>query len=474
MNTNIPLEMEPRGTGVREIMAMSGPIILGMLSYTVMEFFDKVMVSYIGTDALAAVGSAGVGSYTLCTLYMGIISVVSTFVAQCFGRGDLHLCARYCWQGVYMSTLGIAFAIVLWPLVEPLFLLMNHSPEVTRLEVQYFQIRLLGYFFIGCNTAFSGFFQAINRARIPMYTAIVGNAINLTLNYVLIFGNFGFPRLEVAGAAIATVVAIFVQGVILFSVYLSPSFHRDFQTRTSWQFDWNRVRELVRIGLPAAISMFLDVANWWIFVAFIVGRFGAVQLAANTIAISFMHMCFMPAIGLNQGIAAIVGQWLGRRDIPRAKSRTYTAIAIASVYMVFMGAMFALFGGILIRLIFNADEAVASLGHKMLILAAFFQAFDAVNIICMGALRGTGDTRWMMYITFFMSYAVFLPLALLFSIGLGGEAFGAWIGATIFIVVLSVALFLRFQREGWRDINIFMHTLPAEIMTKYPEIETTP
>ena len=288
--TTIPLDEEPRGTGVREVMAMSGPIILGMLSYTVMEFFDKVMVSYIGTDALAAVGSAGIGSYTLCTLYMGIISVVSTFVAQCYGRGDHDLCARYCWQGIYLSVLGIVFAVALWPLVNPLFQLMNHTPEVTRLEVQYFRIRLLGYFFIGCNTALSGFFQAVNRSRIPMYTAIVGNAINLSLNYALIFGHFGFPRLEVAGAAIATVVAIFAQGVMLFVIYLSPSFHRAFQTRTSRQFDWHRLREMVRIGLPAAVSMFLDVANWWIFIAFIVGRFGAIQLAANTIAISFMHI----------------------------------------------------------------------------------------------------------------------------------------------------------------------------------------
>ena len=204
--------------------------------------------------------------------------------------------------------------------------------------------------------------------------------------------------------------------------------------------------------------MFLDVANWWIFIAFIIGRFGAVQLAATTIALSFMHVCFMPAVGLNQGIAAIVGQWLGRRDIPRAKSRVYTTIKIASAYMMFMGTVFALFGGFLIKRIFNADDDVAWLGHKMLILAACFQAFDAVNIVCMGALRGVGDTRWMMYMTFFMAYFVCLPLAWLFAVILGLESFGAWIGATIFISILSGVLFRRFYGEGWRDINIFIHT----------------
>lgn len=472
MSSYIPLHEETRWTGVREVMGMSGPIILGMLSYTIMEFFDKVMVSYVGTDALAAVGSAGIGSYTLCTLYMGIISVVSTFVAQCYGRGTPQFCARYCWQGIYLSSVGILFSALLWPVTPFIFGLMKHSPEVTALETQYFQIRLFSYFFIGCNTALVGFFQAVDRPRIPMYTAIIGNAVNLTLNYLLIFGKFGFPRLEVGGAAIATVIAIAVQSFTLFAVYFSASFNTTYQTRATWQFDWNRIRELVHVGLPAAISMFLDVANWWIFVAFIIGRFGAAQLAASTIALSFMHVCFMPAVGLNQGIAAIVGQWLGRRDVPRAKSRVYTTIKIATVYMMFMGTTFALFGGFLIKRIFNADDDVVWLGHKMLILAACFQAFDAVNIVCMGALRGAGDTRWMMYMTFFMSYFVCLPLAWLFAVILGMESFGAWIGATLFICILSGVLFRRFYGEGWRDINIFIHTKGEATSVVDPEKET--
>jgi MATE family multidrug resistance protein len=266
--------------------------------------------------------------------------------------------------------------------------------------------------------------------------------------------------LGVAGAAIATVIAIAFQSLLLFGFFFNASNDAIYATRHSWPWDGRRIREMIRIGTPAAISMFLDVANWWIFVAFIVGRFGSVHLAANTIALSFMHVCFMPAVGLNQGIAAIVGQWLGRQDIPRAKARTYTAIRIASAYMVLMGLFFALFGGILIRLIFNADGEVAWLGHKLLILAACFQAFDAVNIICMGALRGAGDTRWMMYMTFIMSYFVCLPLAIVFSIVLGAKSFGAWVGATLFIVLLSGVLFKRFSGEGWRGINIFAHTRP--------------
>lgn len=449
---------ESRWSGVREVMRMSGPIVLGMLSFTIMEFFDKAMVSYVGTDALAAVGSAGIASYSICTLYMGIISVVTTFVAQCYGKGEKHLCARYCWQGIYLSLSGLLFAAVMMPLSGPLFRAMGHTPEVTALELEYFRIRLSGYVFIGLNTAAAGFFQSINRSRIPMYAAIFGNILNLLFNYLLIFGKFGFPRLEVSGAAVATVLSMAFQSAFLLAVFLSRRFNDEYDTRNTWSFDWARTRELARIGLPAAITMFLDIANWWLFVAFIVGRFGAVSLAANTIALSFMHVCFLPAVGLNHGIAAIVGQWLGRGNIRMAKSRTYTAIKIAIFYMVLMGALFALFGDKIILLVFRTEKDVASLGHKILILAAFFQAFDATNIVCTGALRGAGDTRWMMFMTFIMSYFVFLPLALLFGIVLKGGALGAWAGTTVFIIILAAVLFRRFYSESWRGINIFKYS----------------
>jgi Na+-driven multidrug efflux pump len=131
--------------------------------------------------------------------------------------------------------------------------------------------------------------------------------------------------------------------------------------------------------------------------------------------------------------------------------------------MVIMGLTFALFGNILISVIFRAEMDVVRLGHKLLILAALFQAFDAVNIICVGALKGAGDTRWMMYITFIMSYLVFLPLALIFAFYFQWGAFGAWMGATIFIILLSGVLFRRFQGEGWRHINIFTHTSPESV-----------
>ena len=446
---------EPRWAGLREVMGMSGPIILGSVSYTVMGFVDTMMVSKLGTATLAAAGSAGIWSYTMGCLIFGVVGCVSTFAAQSLGRGEKQHCARYCWQGVYVSLLAGVLAMALWPLSGPLFRTMGHSADVTQLELVYFRIRLWSYIPIAWTTALAAFFQAVNRPRIPMRVAIEANALNIVLNYVLIFGKLGFPALGIAGAAAATVISMAVQVVLLQWIFLSKPLDAEFGTRTTFAPDLVRMAELLRIGLPAGLSLFLDVANWSLFTSHIVGRFGAAALAAHNAAIQFMHVAFMPALGLNQGIAAIVGQHMGRGDIPRAKARTYTATKIAIGYMVLVGVVFALFGQGLIRTCFSTEPDVVALGHVLLVMAAVFQGFDAINIVCFGALRGAGDTRWPLYAVVIGAYLGFLPLALLLAFVAGWGAIGAWIGATVYIIGLSGVVFRRFRGERWRHIRIF-------------------
>ncbi len=452
---NTQFAKEPRWAGVREVMGMSGPIVLGSLSYTIMQFIDSVMVAQLGTDALAAVGSAGLWSYITGCLILGVVGCVSTFIAQSYGRGDLPNCARYAWQGIYLSAFAGMMALILWPASGPLFRAMDHSPEVTQFELVFFRVRLLGYVSMAWVTALAAFFQAIGRPGIPMYVAIIANLVNFVLNYLLIFGHFGFPKLGIAGSATATVIAMTIQVILLHAVFLSAPFNARFGSRRAWALDLRRIRELGRIGLPSGLTIFMDVANWGIFTSFIVGHFGAVSLASHNAAISFMHLSFMPALGLNQGIAAIVGQYIGRRDTRTAAARTYTAMRIAIAYMFLTGLVFAAFGQPLIHLMFSDDPEVLDLGHKLLLLAALFQGFDAINITASGALRGAGDTRWMAMVTFLFAYFFFLPLAMLLAFPVHLGAIGAWIGATAYIIGLSGFLFTRFYKGRWREIRIF-------------------
>jgi MATE family multidrug resistance protein len=287
-----------------------------------------------------------------------------------------------------------------------------------------------------------------------MYVVVVANIFNIVVNYALIYGKLGAPQLGIAGAAWGTILSQYAQSAILLALILRNGEARKYNTRASWRFDAHRVWELLRIGFPAGISMFLDVATWGIFISFVVGRFGDVALAANNAAIAIMHISFVPALALNQAIAPIVGKWIGRGDIPRAKARTYTALKIGGAYMLLTGCTFATLGGIIIQ-IFTSDPEVIALGWQMLMMAAVFQLSDSVGIVLMGALRGAGDTRFVMWVTLTTAYGFFLPMATFLALVYPGGPFWAWVGAAAYIICLGMVLLWRFHGERWKHIQIF-------------------
>ncbi len=447
--------IEPRGAGLREVVRMAWPIVLGSLSFTIMQFVDQMMVARVSKDALAAVSPAGLWTFTFATFFLGMISCVTTFVSQSIGRGSSRDCGSYAWQGIHLSLLSGLLVMGLWPLSRPFFETMGHSPEVTELEIIYFRIRLVGFVFLGWQGALGAFFQAIGRPSVPMWAGLLANVVNIVLDYAMIFGKWGFPVMGVAGAAWATVIAQAAQAGVLHAVFMSRSLEREYGTRSGFAFSAVRMGELFRIGWPAGLTWFMDIFNWGIFTSYIVGRFGDTSLAAHNVAINFMQLSFMPVVGLHHAVAPIVGQYIGRRDIARAKHRAYIALRLGMAYMFLVGILMAVAGPPLIRLFFTSIPEVVRLGHYMLILAALFQAFDATNIVMSGALRGVGDTRWMAVVTFLGTYGGFLPMSALFALGLGWGALGAWGGATIYIMGLSAVLFTRFHSERWQHIRIF-------------------
>lgn len=448
--------------GAGEVFSMAGPMLIGAMSYTFMDFVDKIMVSRLGAESLAAVGSSGLWSYTFSTIMLGIVACVSTFVAQAYGGGRKELCASFAWQGIYLAVAIGAVSLVLWPAAGPLFGSMRHADEVTRQEMIYFRIRVLGYGFVAWEAALAAFFQGTSRPIIPMVSGIAANLLNITLAYALIFGHFGFPRLEIAGAAIATVVSIAFQGIFLHCLFMSAPVNREFGTRSAFRISPLKMWDLFRIGTPAGAASFADVLNWAVFTGFIVGGLGTVELAAQTAAMNFMHFAFIPMMGLMFATQAVVGQWIGRQDIRAAKVRAYTAMKIGACYMLGVGICMAAFGGPLIEMFFTSDPHIIDVGGKLLILAAVFAAFDGIGIISMGGLRGAGDTKWMMVVTVLGTYLFCLPVsyALAYPAGLG--AVGAWMGATVYIILIDGVLFWRFRSEKWRDIKIFTEPAAAQ------------
>jgi len=455
---------DTRPSGVHEILWLAFPIIVAMASSTLMGFVDFWMVSRVGVDEAAAISPAGIIVFTFISFFSGILSCTNTFVSQSFAKREYGECSRYVWQGFYLALLAGVGALLLWPLAPGLFALFRHEAKVQALETAYFQIRLPSVWSMTAVTSMTGFFQGIGRPRLSMYVAIVANALNVFLNWVLIYGNLGSPAMGIFGAGLATSIAAGVQAAILIGLFLSGEYARDYHSRRLWRLDGHRMGRLFHIGWPAGVSWTLDVGTWGIFIVVIVGSLGKTALAASNMAGQILHMSFMPTVGLGIATTVLVGQNIGRRDLARARERARTAILMGMGYMFLMGVAFFVFREQLIGLFLGRAETVreaathltiVGLGARILILAAVFQVFDAMGIVASSALKGAGDTRFPALITVIYGLALFLPVCYLFTYVMGLGVVGAWGAATVYICALGLTLLWRWRSRAWESIDIF-------------------
>jgi len=469
-------KQETRWSGLREVLLLAFPIILTVGSNTLMNATDTWMVAQLGKEHMAAIVSSGILNYVLVAFFIGVISCVSTFVSQSYGRNLLKDCSHYAWQGVHVSLIIGAGCLMLLPFTSTIFGFVNHEEKVQALECTYFNYRLLGMGGAIMSVALGSFFQATGRPIVPMIATIGSNVFNLLGDYALIFGNWGFPQMGIAGAAIATNAAAWICALSMLGVFLTKGSNRHFATWSTWKWDGPKARQLFRIGWPAGLSLGMDAGSWAIFVNVLVGRFDTDTLAAGGIVGQIMMGSFMPTVGLSLAVTALVGQWIGRRRVDIAKARYRTALKIGVTYMTIMGLLFVIFRNQLVGL-FISDPAtgqdVLKYGGNFLMFAAAFQFFDAISIVTSGALKGAGDTKWPMAAGMISAWFIFLPLGYVLSFHTSMGVYGAWFGANVYIYLLGASLFWRFLSGKWQKIDIFDASESFPVITgEQPETET--
>lgn len=441
----------PPPGGMQEVWLLAYPIVLATISETLMGTIDTFMVARLGTVEVAAVGLGAMMSWVFYLPFLGLAMGVNTFVSQSYGARVYSECGRMTWQGLYVA-ISSGILILLGILLAPwLFEMAKPSFEVQRLGTQYLQYRLLDGPGVMLGMTIASFFRGIGDTKTPMKIGIATNILNVALNYVLIYGHLGFPRLEVQGSALGTAIAGLAGGAI-YCVLFFHARYAPFGVRRISAPSWYEIRRIIRVGAPIGIQRFLDIGSFVIFSA-LIGRLGDAQLAANQIAIQLMSISYMVGNSIGMTATVLVGQYIGARKLDMAERSTYSALKMTTTYMVLVGLTFLLFPAEVIAF-FNNDPDVVKYGRQGLIIAAFFQAFDALAVVFSGALRGAGDTRWTMVASLIGAWVIFLPLAYLFAMPLHMNFVGAWLGATVYICVLGLACWYRFRQGMWRHMRI--------------------
>ena len=413
---------------------------------------DTIMVGRVGTVQLGAVGLGGMMVWTFFAFFNGLISSATTFVAQNYGANRYSTIGRIVWHYLYIAIASYLALLVLASVSDYVLRLIGPSAEVEKYSGIYVRIRMYSGIGVFTSFALAGFFRGIGNTKTPMRIAIVANVFNVIANYLLIFGKFGFPRLEVTGAAVATLISSMLSAALYLAQCLSEKYSKIYSTRFFYRMELAQIRRIVRVGLPMGIQFLLDSTSFSVFTAFI-ARMGDAPLAASNAANTLMSTSFMPLIGISIATTTLVGQFIGAEDLGHARKSGYTAIKLGVLYTILVASNFFIFPRQLISLV-SKDPEVVNLGAKILMLAGVFQLSDGFGICANGALRGAGDTRFVMAVGLSYAWFLFIPLSYLFGYTLGGGVVGAWIGATVYIITYGVTVFLRFRGGKWESIKI--------------------
>ncbi len=487
---------------LKEMLTIAIPSVATMTSYTIMAFVDKFMVKDIGEEPvyIAAQSNGSMFVWMLMAYILGMTGVINSFVSQNLGAKTPERGAAYAWNGLWI---GIAYFVLLmvpmyW-VIPGLFSMegmFGKDAQLASLSTDYAQIVLLGGVFVISARSLHHYFYGMHRANVVLASAVMGNLANVFVNLLLIFGDAGMPVPEnwlgsfvigpisepiawlagelgieamgIRGAAIGTVAGSAMEFLIPFVLFVSPRYARLFGTRKAWKTSVKCIKDLFKVGAAPGLMFLNEMVCWTILLVWLVPRGGEAAgddpVLHNTvgwIALQYMHLSFMPAVGISIATQAMVGKAMGMGRADIAVARTMLALKIAVGYMGLCALGFVLFREQLIDVFINDGTPeperirLLEIGVMIMIAAAVFQLFDAVAITMAGALRGAGDTVWPGVVTIILSWVCIPGVGYLLIVTMPQlGSMGPWIGASLYIIGLGIALGLRFRGGKWKTMSL--------------------
>lgn len=424
-----------------------------MLGHTFVQFADNIMVGQLGTAELAAVSLGNSFVFIAMSLGIGFSTAITPLVAEADGAGNKANGKSALKHGLVLCTfLGLSlFGLIL--LSKPLMYLMEQPPEVVEFAMPYLDLVAFSLVPLIMFQAFKQFSEGLSQTKYPMYATIIANVVNIILNYLLIFGSFGFPKLGIVGAAIGTLTSRIIMLLYLWYLLKGKKKFHDYVTGFNFKLIEKKViRKIIGLGFPSALQMFFEVA---IFTAaiWLSGVLGKNAQAANQIALNLSSMTFMFGMGL--GIAAMirVGNQKGLRNFTELR-RIARSIFFLTLLLEVVFAILFLVGRHWFPTIYLDVKDVANmadntevifLAARLLLVAAFFQISDGVQVVVLGALRGLQDVKTPTIITFVAYWLIGFPVSFYLGLRTDLKSTGIWIGLLTGLTASAIMLYLRFN-----------------------------
>ena len=434
-------------------LKLATPVVLGMLGHTLVAFADNIMVGQLGPAELAAVSLGNSFLFIAMSVGLGLSTAITPLIAEADGFKKSFEIKKVFKHGVLIcGIVGVLLTgVVLFSV--PLLHKMKQPEEVLVFAVPFLSIVGVSLIPLMLFQAIKQLCDGLSRTRLPMYASIIGNLLNVVLNYLLIFGNHGFPQMGVAGAALGTLISrVFM--LILLIVFLKRStYFSPFLTDLRWRLvSWRFSRRILALGLPSSFQVFFEVTLFTSAI-WLSGILGTLYQAANQIALNLASMTYMVGIGLNVAAMIRVGNQKGRKDYRRLNEVAQSIFFLTVVIELLFAVVFLAARHVLPELYLDANDPlnradnliVMALASELLLWAAVFQLFDGLQVVIIGALRGMQDVNFTAYITFIAYWLVGFPVCYYLGLHTALASQGIWIGLTLGLTVSALLLYLRFQ-----------------------------
>jgi MATE family multidrug resistance protein len=434
----------------RALLKVSAPLIAMQLMQFGMVTADIIMVGALGEKPLAAVSIGAVMYYMVWLAAYGPVMAVAPVVSHILGANPddtrgVRIAVR---MGLWAATFVSLPLMGLLVFSRPVLLALGQPEDVVGMAVPWIQVIAFGLPFTLGYGVLRNFASAAGRQGMVMAIAAGALIVNIALNYVLIYGNFGAPALGVVGSAIATAAAhAFSFACMLSLMYAQPFFRKFALLRDFLEPDWGRLRELFRLGVPMGMALIFE-STLFNAATLMMGTFGAATLAAHQIAVNIAGLAFMIPVGLGLGATVRVGLAAGAGDAMAARRAGNTAIGLSALVATFFAICMALFPGSLVSLYLPAESqgaGVARLAVAYVMFAAFFHLFDALQVMGQMCLRGLKDANVPMWIAALSYWLVGFPVAWILAFSMGWQGTGVWTGLTVSLALAAVGMVWRFE-----------------------------
>ena len=422
------------------------PVVVSQIGQVTVYLVDNMMVGHVGTTELAA--SSFANNIFMIGMFfgMGITYGLTPLIGKAFGNGKLKDVVIWLKNGIFTHLIAaIGLSVIMFGIYY-LLPFLGQPAEVLKLAKPYYLLLCLSYLPFMLFFSMKQFFEGIGNTKMAMQITLTANIINVVINYVLIFGKFGFPEMGLNGAGIGTLVSRLCMPLLFFIFIIKiPRFRRYFVLAHLQPFNKDKIKSILKIGIPIAFQIIVEIIAFSIG-AIMMGWLGEIPLAAHQVAIGMASFTYMISLGISQANTIRVSHQIGMKDIKALKMASYASTHLVLVFMLTMGVVF-IFARNYLPLLFTTDIEVIFIASQLLVIAAIFQVFDGLQVIMLSTLRGMADVKTPMIFAFIAYLFIGVPTSYILTFLLNAGPMGIWFGYLVGLGLAGGLFYFRFTRN---------------------------